>query len=38
MPTNFKTYEAQARLLAAVLAAHPELKLNYRGEMSLRRS
>ncbi len=32
MPTNFKTYEAQARLLAAVVAAHPELKLNYKGE------
>ncbi|CCC13292.1 unnamed protein product [Sordaria macrospora k-hell] len=28
MPANFKTYEAQARLLAAVIAAHPELRLN----------
>lgn len=32
MPANFKTYEAQARLLAAVIAAHPELKLNYKGK------
>ena len=32
MPANFKTYEAQARLLAAVIAAHPELRLNYKGK------
>ncbi|KAK3949702.1 hypothetical protein QBC32DRAFT_316580 [Pseudoneurospora amorphoporcata] len=31
MPANFKTYEAQARLLAAVIAAHPELRLNYKA-------
>ncbi|KAH8891300.1 hypothetical protein GQ53DRAFT_823925 [Thozetella sp. PMI_491] len=31
MPTNFRTYEAQTRLLAAVIAAHPELKLNYKA-------
>ncbi len=35
MPTNFKTYETQARLLAAVVAAHPELKLNYKGEFMI---
>ncbi|KAM7198109.1 hypothetical protein V8F20_006354 [Naviculisporaceae sp. PSN 640] len=29
-PTNFKTYEAMSRLIAALLAAHPELKPNYR--------
>lgn len=34
MPANFKTYEAQSRLLAAVLAAHPELKLNFKGEIT----
>jgi hypothetical protein len=32
MPANFKTYEAQSRLIAAVIAAHPELKLNYKGK------
>lgn len=32
MPANFKTYEAQARLLAAVVAAHPGLKLDYKGK------
>ncbi|KAK3402913.1 hypothetical protein B0T20DRAFT_343979 [Sordaria brevicollis] len=31
MPANFKTYEAQARLLAAVIAAHPDLRLNYKA-------
>ncbi|KAK3378500.1 hypothetical protein B0H63DRAFT_249095 [Podospora didyma] len=31
MPASFKTYEAQARLLAAVVAAHPELRLNYKA-------
>ncbi|KAI6359700.1 hypothetical protein MCOR25_006967 [Pyricularia grisea] len=29
-PANFKTYESQARLLAAVLASAPELKLNFK--------
>ncbi|KAK2004573.1 hypothetical protein LX36DRAFT_397170 [Colletotrichum falcatum] len=29
-PANFKTYEAQARLLRAVVAAHPEVKWNYK--------
>lgn len=28
---NWKTYESTIRLIAAVLAAHPELKLNYAG-------
>ena len=31
MPTNFKTYEAQSRLLVAVLASNPDLKLNFKG-------
>ncbi|KAM7204349.1 hypothetical protein V8F33_001651 [Rhypophila sp. PSN 637] len=31
MVANFKTYEAQARLLAAVIAAHPDLKPNYKA-------
>ncbi|KAK2059540.1 hypothetical protein LY76DRAFT_592223 [Colletotrichum caudatum] len=29
-PANFKTYEAQARLLRAIVAAHPEVKWNYK--------
>ncbi|RBQ85510.1 hypothetical protein VDGD_20816 [Verticillium dahliae] len=29
--TNFKTYEAQARLVRAMIAAHPEVKWNYKG-------
>ncbi|KAH8839547.1 hypothetical protein MCOR27_001544 [Pyricularia oryzae] len=29
-PTNFKTYESQARLLAAVIASAPDLKLNFK--------
>ncbi|KAF0330365.1 hypothetical protein K4K61_007522 [Colletotrichum sp. SAR11_59] len=28
--TNFKTYDAQARLLRAIVAAHPEVKWNYK--------
>ncbi|KAM0285198.1 hypothetical protein ACHAQH_001629 [Verticillium albo-atrum] len=28
--TNFKTYEAQARLMRAIIAAHPEVKWNYK--------
>jgi len=32
MPANFKTFEAQSRLLAAVIAAHPGLKLDYKGK------
>ncbi|CAK7263374.1 hypothetical protein SEPCBS119000_000438 [Sporothrix epigloea] len=31
MPTNFRTYEAQSRLLAAMLASHPSLKLNFKA-------
>ncbi|KAK3373823.1 hypothetical protein B0T24DRAFT_276585 [Lasiosphaeria ovina] len=31
MPANFKTYESQARLVAAIVAAHPELRLNYKA-------
>lgn len=30
--TNWKTYEASIRLIAAILAAHPDLKLNYNGK------
>ncbi|EHA55341.1 hypothetical protein MGG_08176 [Pyricularia oryzae 70-15] len=30
-PTNFKTYESQARLLAAVIASAPDLKLNFKA-------
>ncbi|KAK3327637.1 hypothetical protein B0T19DRAFT_460833 [Cercophora scortea] len=35
MPANFKTYESQARLLAATIAAHPELRLNYKERFTL---
>jgi len=28
---NFKTYEGQARLLRAMVAAHPEVKWNCKG-------
>lgn len=28
---NWKTYESSVRLLSAILAAHPDLKLNYAG-------
>lgn len=31
MVANFKTEESQRRLLIAVIAAHPELKLNFKG-------
>ncbi|CAK7274044.1 hypothetical protein SEPCBS57363_005959 [Sporothrix epigloea] len=31
MPTSFRTYEAQSRLLAAVLASNPSLKLNFKA-------
>ncbi|KAL1894769.1 hypothetical protein Sste5346_005745 [Sporothrix stenoceras] len=31
MPSNFRTYEAQSRLLAAVLASNPGLKLNFKA-------
>lgn len=31
MVANFRSYEGQLRLLTAVVAAHPELKLNYKG-------
>lgn len=29
--SNFKSYEAQARLLRAIIAAHPEVKWNHKG-------
>ncbi|KAK0719922.1 hypothetical protein B0H67DRAFT_643225 [Lasiosphaeris hirsuta] len=29
--TNYRTYEAQSRLLAAVVAAHPDFKPNYKA-------
>lgn len=31
MPANFRSEEGQRRLLTSVLAAHPELRLNYKG-------
>ncbi len=31
MPSNFKTYESQSRLLAAVVAAS-DVKLNFKGK------
>ncbi|EFX01199.1 hypothetical protein CMQ_6141 [Grosmannia clavigera kw1407] len=31
MVSNFRTYEAQSRLLAAVIASHPGLKLNFKA-------
>lgn len=35
MGANFKTEESQRRLLTAVIAAHPGLKLNFKGKYSL---
>lgn len=32
MPVNWKSYESMVRLVSAIVAAHPELKLNYAGE------
>lgn len=29
---NYKTYEAQARMVRAIVAAHPEIKWNYKGK------
>lgn len=29
---NWKTYESSVRLLSAIIAAHPDLKLNYDGK------
>lgn len=29
---NYKTFEAQARLIRAIVAAHPEVKWNYKGK------
>lgn len=31
---NYKTYEAQARLVRAMVAAHPETKWNYKGKIN----
>jgi hypothetical protein len=31
MVANFKNQDAQRRLLTAVIAAHPDLKLNFKG-------
>lgn len=28
---NYRTYEAQARMIRAIVAAHPEVKWNYKG-------
>lgn len=32
MVANFRTEDAQRRLLTAVIAAHPDLKLNFKGK------
>lgn len=32
---NYKSYEAQARLVRALVAAHPEVKWNYKGKHGL---
>lgn len=29
---NYKTYEAQARMVRAIVAAHPDVKWNYKGK------
>jgi hypothetical protein len=29
---NYKSYEAQARMVRAIVAAHPEVKWNYKGK------
>lgn len=31
---NYKSYEAQARLVRAIVAAHPEVKWNYKGKIN----
>ncbi len=31
---NYKSYEAQARLVRAIVAAHPATKWNYKGNTS----
>lgn len=32
---NYKSYEAQARLVRAIVAAHPEVKWNYKGKIMI---
>lgn len=32
---NYKTYEAQARMVRAIVAAHPDVKWNYKGKPCL---
>lgn len=29
---NYKSYEAQARMVRAIVAAHPDVKWNYKGK------
>lgn len=29
---NYKSYEAQARMIRAIVAAHPDVKWNYKGK------
>lgn len=29
---NYKSFEAQARMVRAMVAAHPEVKWNYKGK------
>lgn len=33
---NYKSYEAQARMVRAIVAAHPDVKWNYKGSRRLR--
>jgi hypothetical protein len=32
---NYKTYEAQARMVRAIVAAHPDVKWNYKGKRTI---
>lgn len=32
---NYKSYEAQARMVRAIVAAHPDVKWNYKGRLPL---
>ena len=34
MPSSFRTYEAQSRLLVAVLASIPDIRLNFKGKLT----
>jgi len=32
LKANYRTFESQARLVRAMVAAHPEVKWNYKGK------